>query len=158
MDGSIAQYHYFRKIAVGRRIVSVARIFYYHRGIVDDSDGPLELTLDTATVLFDVASDGETAKIEFDRWLDPFPEPLSIENRAYVEACGCWRRMDCSDSWPYSTVRGQLISGVCGLLNEFGHFAGVRIDTSNRSLWFVVKFDEAYVYWEAPDGWMESAL
>lgn len=134
----------------GRTVTSLARVLYERHGVINPVDGPLEIELTGSFVLLDSASDGERLRVEERRWEDPFEEPLSPENRAYVEETGKWRRIDCSHEAPYSDFVGHSITEARLLRNRAHKIVGVRISVDARSLWFVVEFDECHVYWAQP--------
>lgn len=150
LDGWSLQTLAFPEGLVGQTVTGIARVLYEWRGALDDTDGDLELELNGRLVLLDCASDGERLRVKEARWEDPFAEPLSDENRAYVAEAGKWRRVDCSHQGPYRDLIGQRITDVLLLRGAFGVIAGVRISVASRSLWFVAEGDESHVYWEQP--------
>jgi hypothetical protein len=151
----MAQHPFIPRSLVGKRITHVARVLYEYRGEVDPGDGALELGLDGQTLLLDGESDGERLRVSEQPWVDPFEEPLSEENRRFVETHGKWRRVDCSRSDVYSGLLGQVITDACALNNKFGTLAGLRISVPTAGIWFVVDGDESHVYWAQPIGFTE---
>src|SRR5262245_5812635 len=96
----------------GRRIASVARILYEHRGSIESPEGPLELRLDDgSTLLLDAEANGERLRVREGPWVDPFL-PLTDENRSYVEHHGKWSRVECSAQPGYSRLLVDVISSV----------------------------------------------
>ncbi len=56
--------------------------------------------------------DGQSLRWQLGHWLDPFAEPLSDENRAFVVLSGKWEAVDVAE-WPgYSRIIGQPITSV----------------------------------------------
>ena len=156
MDGSMTPHRYLPKDLIGRRITGVARVFYEYRGLIEEGDGAVELTLDGEPILFEGDGDGERLRVREQAWIDPFEEPLSEENREFVEEHGRWRRVDCSGTKPYADLCAHKIIDACDLVNRFNRVAGVRISVSTASMWFVVDCDESYVFWAHPIGFTES--
>jgi hypothetical protein len=90
------------------------------------------------------------------RWDDPFAEPHSPENRAWVEEHGKCVRVDCAAEAPYADFIGRQVTEVRPLLeDEFGSVAGLRLSVAQRSLWFVVRADEDDVFWTPPESFTE---
>jgi hypothetical protein len=155
MDGSGVRLPFSLDEVAGTRILSAHRVLY--RGVDGRySDyGALELCVGARTLLFDGAADGESLRVHDRPWVDPFAEPMSEENRRYVQEHGKWERVDCSAEKPYEDFIGQEITDVIALVNEFGRIAGVRISVRNCSLWFAVDGDESRVYTSRPSGFRE---
>ncbi len=94
------------------RIRRVRRIFYVHRGDIDKTNGPIELSFDErAPITFDSGSNGQDLAVG-PAWVDPFAEPLSAENRAFVEECGKWTAFDVSDEPLYRDLVGATVRDV----------------------------------------------
>ncbi|WP_438024158.1 hypothetical protein [Sorangium sp. So ce233] len=137
----------------GKRLRAVARILFEHGGRIDPGDGPLELYLDDGTVvLFDGSADGEGLRVQYAPWVDSFEPPISDENRAYIEQCGKWSRVEQSNDPMFVDMLGELISSVEILENEFGGQAGLQISIGGKDLWFVVAGDECHVHRTQPIG------
>jgi len=143
------------KNLAGSRITYIARVLYEYGGEIETDDGAVEIGLDDRVFLLDAAADGDKLLVREGAWKDPFSDPLSEENRRYIESHGKWRWVDCSHLNAYSELIGQSITGVVALMNENSRIAGVRIAASNRSLWFVIHGDECRVYWAQPIGFKE---
>jgi hypothetical protein len=138
---------------VGRRVVRIDRVLFEAEGAIEGDDGPIEIELaEGHVVLLDGATDGESIRVRETPWEDPFPEPLTAENRAFVAESGRWIRVLSSGEQNYSELVGAPITGVQVLENEFGRIAGAAIETEARTLWFVVQGDEARVRWASPLG------
>lgn len=88
---------------IGSRITRVRRVQYVYRGVPDTDFGPFELTFGARVVLLDNASDGEELRVRTEPWEDPFVEPLSEENRAFVETSGKWTAFDVSTVGAFAT-------------------------------------------------------
>lgn len=129
---------------VGRSVTGVRRIFYEHQGSIDPTNGALELTLsDEATFLFDVASDGESLKVSYEPWQDPFTYPLSPENEAYVRESGKWTAVHAETG--IEQVMGAQIEG-CRLVNNAAKkVVGIQLLTTQADISARVEFDEFYV-------------
>lgn len=142
---------------IGATVTGIARIFYEYRGTTERADGPLELTLGERTVLLDGQSDGQRLRVRQEAWNDPFAEPLSAENHAWLAEHGKWVRVDCADQPEYADFIGRQIV-ACVLLREdaFGSIAGLKISVAPRSLWFIVQGDESHVAWSLPAGFSET--
>jgi hypothetical protein len=142
---------------LGRTVTGLSRVLYDVRGVIEPSDGALEVQLDGFVVLLDSAADGDRLRVDDQPWNDPFDEPLSRENRSFVESHGRWRRIDCSPAEPYSELVGRAVTEVALLENPFRRVAGVRLSAEGRSLWFVIEGDECHVYWAHPISFTECA-
>jgi hypothetical protein len=83
--------------AVGRTIVAIRRTLYVKpNGAVDDR-GPIQVSFDDGRILlFEVGRLGEELAIETGPWIDPFAEPLTDENRSYVQLVGKWTDFEVS--------------------------------------------------------------
>lgn len=81
---------------------------------VDDGhaeQGWLELTMFSGgPVWFDVGRYGEVLNVVWGEWKDPFAEPLSGENREWVEQAGKWTRFDVTNDLPYRLLIGDVLS------------------------------------------------
>ena len=131
-------------------ILGISRLAYVYQDEIDRNDGDVELV--TTAGVFGLGSvGGDFLRVLIGRWEDPFKEPLSEENLAYVHDYGCWRQFDCCEIDPYQLMIGQQIDEVQLLRNQFGEVAGVMILVDRIAMWFVVCGDECRVYWEKPD-------
>lgn len=130
----------------GRVVVQIRRVHYEYQGDVDWGKGPLELTfLDGSSVVFDAAGDGYTLKIRKGPWLDPFAEPLSQENREFVEKHGKWTAFDVSHTSPYETFIGTPISDVDAVRDTSGEVVGAAVHWPVGHLRIEVAGDELFV-------------
>lgn len=157
MGGPMRQHHSFLDGLVGRRLTYVARVLYEYRGEIGADDGAIEVGTDRGVVLLEGDRDGESLRIRAEAWEDPFKEPLSEENRRYVDEHGRWRRVDVSKQQDYRDLIGERITRASLLTNEHGRIGGVRLSISTRDIWFVVEGDECHVRWAHPIGFVEGA-
>jgi hypothetical protein len=107
--------------------------------------------------LVDGEPDGETLRVKTASWFDPFEGRSSPENQAFVAESGKWVRVPMSNEAPYNEFINTKVCAVEILRNRFGNTAGFAIETSGRTLWFVVQGDESRVYWAAPLGFQTQA-
>jgi hypothetical protein len=114
---------------VGREIARIRRLHYVFRGEANTRDGPIELTFsDGSVVMCDAAADW---RLEFfgAAWVDPFPEPLSEPDRAYVDRYGRWSAFDVTDQMPYSWLIGQAVRQAIPQINDLLELTGLLIRT-----------------------------
>lgn len=93
----------------GLSIRRVRRVRYVFEGEVSSiDDGPLELTWSSGRILlFDAGANGANLTVRDGSWYDPFSEPLSGENRAWVAQYGKWTAFDVSREPPYDSLIGE---------------------------------------------------
>lgn len=157
MDGSMVLPASSLKSLPGRRLRAVSRILYEHGGRIESDDGPLELYLDDGiVVLLDGAADGESLRVRYAPWADPFASPISAENRLYIEQNGKWSRVEMSSDPRFASLIGEVITSVTILENEFGREAGIQLSIMGTDIWFVVAGDECHVHWAHPIGFSTS--
>ncbi len=131
---------------VGRDVASIERVFFEHSGAVDRQHGPLQFRFGDGSILrLDVANDGERLLVSCDEWQDPFVEPLSDENRAYVEECGKWILVSLSNAPEHAGLIGAKVCQVIPIFNRFGTLAGAQFRIGSSVLNFFVDGDEADV-------------
>jgi hypothetical protein len=96
--GAVASSPALRSLAdlVGSRITRVRRVHYVYRGVPDTDFGPLELTFWQPVRPVRQRWRWRTLRVRATAWEDPFAEPLSAENRAFVEKSGKWAAFDVS--------------------------------------------------------------
>jgi len=134
----------------GETILGISRLAYVYQDEIDRNDGDVELVTTAGDFLLGSVN-GDDLRVLIGRWEDPFKEPLSEENLAYVHDHGCWRMFDCCETDPYREMIGQQMDEVQLLRNQFDDVAGVMILAGRVAMWFVVYGDECHVYWEKPD-------
>ena len=131
---------------VGETIVGIRRMHYVFQGVTDESGGPLEVTLDGGGVFWlDAGPDGEVLKVKWERWEDPFLEPMTPVNREFVATSGKWTAFDVSDVAPYSAFVGATVHGAMPVSLPNGKVVGVIFETSAGVLRADVEADELYV-------------
>lgn len=116
--------------AVGQPIRRVRRIHYTFDGVADTEFGPVELTIGDQVFLIDNASDGETLRVLTEEWQDPFAEPMSPENRAFVARSGKWTAYDVSGDPEFAALTGDLLQNVEPISNSDGRITGVTLRTA----------------------------
>jgi hypothetical protein len=113
----------------------VQRVRYVFQGAISDDDGPLQISFEGGVMLrFDAGADGETLHVDTTPWVDPFAEPLSDENREYVERSGKWTEFDVSDESPYSALIGETVYEVRLITETDGKLVGVIISGGSTEL------------------------
>jgi hypothetical protein len=119
---------------VGRTIERVRRIHYTFQGDTNKSDGAIELTFDDGSVvLCDTAADWS---LQFfgTAWLDPFPEPLSDEDRSHVARYGQWVALDVTAQPQYGGLVGETVRQAIPQYNELLELTGLLIRTGTAVL------------------------
>ncbi|WP_424189069.1 hypothetical protein ACOBQX_11825 [Actinokineospora sp. G85] len=99
---------------VGKTVRRVRRVHYVEPGGEPDTEsGFMELSADDGfVVLFDSGADGESIRVEAREWVDPFREPLSVENREFVRRHGKWTVFDRSGAAGYAHLIGNTVVAV----------------------------------------------
>lgn len=94
-----------------RQITRIRRINYLNPdGTRDVSQGPIECVFDGAIVMrLESSSDGASLRLRVGEWVDPFAEPISDENRAFVRSSGKWTAYDVSEDRGYREMIGHSI-------------------------------------------------
>jgi hypothetical protein len=132
--------------AVGTPIRRVRRIHYVYNGRPDTDFGPVELTIGERPFLFDNEADGESLRVTETAWADPFPEPLSTENREFVQRFGKWTAFDVSALGRWAKLIGQALSDVEGITDDGGKTTGIVLRTQHGcALRLGVMADELFV-------------
>jgi hypothetical protein len=131
---------------VGQQIVTIEQGFYVFDGVIKQSECLLQVRLDGGfTVHFWRRSDGETVRIVAAPWEDPFAEPLSDENRAFVEQCGKWTLFNTSATPNMAPLVGHTIRSVSLVRDHRGKMRGVQLEISSALLTYLVDGDEGFV-------------
>ncbi len=130
---------------LGDEVVGVSRIFYCLGAEVNRSVGPVELEFASGGVLrFDCGSNGERLKVSAHAGQDPFAEPLSDENRRFVETHGKWTR--CTAPRDLRSPHGQVLDCVQPIWRRPEKLVGVVIEFDGAvSLTVEAAFDEVLV-------------
>lgn len=114
--------------ALGSTVSGVWRLHYEVGGSFDESTGALELAFTHGlTVHLKGGSDGESLVVLSKAWVDPFVEPLSAENRAYVAECGKWTKVDKSASPGFGYLVGSTLRDYSTHVLEDGRLAGITM-------------------------------
>jgi hypothetical protein len=131
---------------IGKRIASIRRLLYVVAGRIESETGPIEITLaDGSTFLFNVGPDGESLRIEEGRWRDPFTEPLSRENREFIERSGKVTAFDVSGARPYDALIGRTVVDVKPTIGPLNKVTGAAIITDAGTIRVTIGADEVLV-------------
>lgn len=131
---------------VGRMLVGVRRVQFVHRGTVQEFGGPLELTFDDGTaVVLDAGGDGESLALVPTKWVDPFQEPLSAENRDFVEQSGKWTAFDAKGREPWSRAIGNRVETIAGVRNSSDKLVGAQMQFGSVVVRVIVESDDLLV-------------
>jgi hypothetical protein len=132
--------------AVGTPIRRVRRIHYVYNGRPDTDFGPVELTIGERPFLFDTGADRESLRVTETAWADPFREPLSTENREFVERSGKWTAFDVSALGRWAKLIGEPLSDVEAITDDGGKTTGIVLRTEHGgALRLGVMADELFV-------------
>ena len=148
---------------VGKTLIGIRRIAYVHHGVVTDNGGPLELTFcDQTSIVFDAAGDGESLVVSSGAWIDPFAEPISQENRTFIENSGKWTAFNVQADDSFGRVLGNQILQINNINNSSEKTIGIQIQIGDMVIQVIVdsdalqvsSVDPASVAWisEAPSG------
>jgi hypothetical protein len=130
----------------GHFICKVQRILYVLKGEVAAENGPIEITFTGGpTVLLDAAPDGEALAVRPSAWTDPFADPLSVENREFVERSGKWTAFDVSEQVPYSHLIAEQVSEVIPVRTLDNKIKGATIKTAHCAIHVEIEADEVSV-------------
>lgn len=130
----------------GRTICRIRRIRYVLRGEVISSDGPMEFSFtDDFIVLLDAGPDGEALAVKAAAWTDHFAEPLSNDNREFVEQSGKWTAFDVSAQEPYLRLVGEPIQQVVPVRTPENKISGVALTTPAATLRVETQGDQVTV-------------
>lgn len=128
------------------KIARVRRVNYVGpTGRCNPIEGPVEFTFDSGfTLRLESGADGESLRVFADEWADPFAEPLSPENREFIEISGKWSAFDVSELEGYKLLIGQRVENF-GLMTRMGKIIGVRLAIGPAILTAEVGADELLV-------------
>lgn len=128
------------------KISRVRRVNYVEpTGHFNPTEGPVEFTFDSGfTVRLESGADGESLRVSADEWVDPFAEPLSAENREFVEASGKRTAFDVSELEGYNLLIGQRVENF-SLMTRMSKIVGVRLAIGPATLTAEVGADELLV-------------
>ncbi|MFI6079346.1 hypothetical protein ACIA5C_48390 [Actinoplanes sp. NPDC051343] len=127
-------------------IARIRRINYVEpAGHFNPTEGPVEFTFDGGfTIRLESGADGESLRISVDEWVDPFAEPLSAENRKFIEASGKRTAFDVSEFEGYKLLIGQRVENF-SLITRMSKIVGVRLAIGPATLAAEVGADELLV-------------
>jgi hypothetical protein len=132
--------------AVGQEINRLRRILYLLPDGTTSQEGSIEIMFPNgAVLLLDSGPDGETLRVETHLWTDPFAEPLSDQNRSFVDTAGKWSAFGVSNDALYSRLIGQKVQSVKIIATPAGKLTGCLFQTSVGSLGVQVVADELVV-------------
>ena len=128
-------------------VVRVRRINYVSpEGVRASNEGPVEVSLDNGVVFrFESGADGESLRFAVGELVDPFIEPLSPENRAFVAESGKWTAFDVSSDPSFGRLIGAQIGDV-NLLTASGKVVGIELVCGSATLRVEVRGDELIVH------------
>jgi hypothetical protein len=119
---------------VGREIVRVRRLHYVFQSEVNTSDGAIELTFADGSVAMCEAAADWTLEFYDAAWVEPFAEPLTEADRAYVDRYGRWSAYDVTAQQPYGLLADQTVQQVIPQLNDLLELTGMLIRTEEAIL------------------------
>jgi hypothetical protein len=129
----------------GKSIRTIRRIMYVVQGTVTTEAGPIEITFaDDMALLLDAAGDGEALEVRLSAWADPFAEPLSPENKIFVEHSGKWTAFDVSGQLPYSRLIAQQVREVTFAGTSNSKIRGVTIKAARSAIRVDIEADEVF--------------
>jgi hypothetical protein len=105
-----------RDLPVGSTLAKIRRAVFVLGGDLAGDGGDLELSFENGqTFSFGVAGNGESLAIEPNRWPEYFTEPVSAENRAFIQSSGKWEILDLGElTWSYRQFLGRrLLAADC---------------------------------------------
>lgn len=103
--------------------------------------GSLELSFDDGqTFHLGVAGNGESLEILPGPWPEQFPEPVSPENREFLQTSGKWEILDLGAStWSYRQFVGRQLSAVRPIDGR-----GLRLDFDGMTIHVEVIADDLH--------------
>lgn len=119
---------------MGTPVRRVRRVHYVYAGHADTDFGPVELTVGERTFVFDAGADGEALRISEGPWVDPFAEPLSEENRRFVEESGKWAAFDMSPTPTWAAFVGKPLCEATALADTTGKVVGIILRIGDGGL------------------------
>jgi hypothetical protein len=132
--------------AIGAPICRVRCIHYVFNGQSDTDFGPVELTIGERTFLFDNEPDGDSLRVSQEAWVDPFSEPLTEQNRAFIETSGKWTAFDVSAEGSWTQLIGERLSAVEPVMDDAEKTTGVVLRTEHGGMLRLgVMADELFV-------------
>ncbi|WP_446663586.1 hypothetical protein [Flexivirga sp. B27] len=133
---------------VGQRVSAMRRVRYMYQGAVFSEHGILELSFGRRTSLWmDSGHDGEKLRVCRGRWIDPFAEPLSAENREFVRTSGKWTAFDIDAEDDLGQLIGRSLDRVEPMWMFMGKLVGVRLTFGPSTVVVLSEADELHVTW-----------
>jgi hypothetical protein len=130
----------------GLRLKTVGRAFYEHRGEIDESRGPLELTFEDGRVIhLTTASNGESVAVREGPWYNPVVDPDAPPDEDWAREHGRWIRVDVSTRPEYAEGIGAPLLVRDWVVNQNGSIAGVELSLGLVALTFASWGDDEYV-------------
>jgi hypothetical protein len=130
----------------GKTVTGIRRVRYVRGGDVSDDTGPLELEFqDGTSIIVDAGADGEKLTLTPGPWVDPFREPLSEENRRFVESSGKWTLCELTPQDPLRRAIGHQVARVDELRNLADSVVGAHIQLDNLVLQLAADSDELLI-------------
>lgn len=134
--------------AIGDRVREMHRLFFQWQGELDRRKGDLTLVYESGKVFrFSGTPHGYGLRVDYDRWVDPFAEPLDEENRQWVEQCGKLVEVCVNEEDEWRSFIGRKLVQV-GELVYIPHeeVAGLSLRFENNLALFVINLiDEVWV-------------
>jgi hypothetical protein len=97
-------------------------------------------------VLLENSGDGETLRVRQQAWEDPFAEPLTEENRAFVAESGKWAAFDTPAQDLLGMFIGDVLTGVEPVSARPGKITGIILRTGGGGIIRVdVEADELFL-------------
>jgi hypothetical protein len=78
-------------------------------------------------------------------WTDHFAEPLSVENRKFVERSGKWTAFGVSEQLPYSHLVAEQVGEVIPVKTLDNKIKGATIKTAHCAIHVEIEADEVSV-------------
>lgn len=131
---------------IEQRIVTIEQAFYVFNDAITQSDCLLQVRVESDFIIHFLGGvDGETVRIVDAPWEDPFVEPLSDENRAFVEQCGKWTLFDTSATPHMAPLVEHTIRSISLVHDQRGIRRGVELEIGSTLLTYLVDGDEGFV-------------
>lgn len=119
----------FLKKIIGKAIIKIERLYYRKKDFIEKDKGAIQFSFNDGTVVYlDVDADSETLLIKKEKWEDPFIEPLSVENKDYVDNFGKWEIFDVSDCHEYRDLINRSVINVSSINDKSGINVGALFD------------------------------
>ncbi len=129
--------------AVGAEVARIGLVEYWYKGEKRSDNTPLQLELKDGRMLFlDSDGDGESLRVRTGPWQNPFPDPLSRENAAFVETHGRGVLTDVSAQEPFAAMIRQPILEIEPVINSVGKLTGATAHFPKGLLMVSVEWDE----------------